>query len=178
MSVYQWAIFQTPKLSFQIFQGRSKDSLTSVMAGEPEFNKMVEFQPYDKEKVITLCTELSKNILMHKKRLGGNFAVAFSAPSQVLREACKEVLGPQLIFVCIRLSKEANKKRVAGRHAASDEETMKGLEEYLNGIYDLYEDTQPGEENCVTVNVGPDDSKEVVMNNILKLVEELEASKG
>ena len=139
---------------------------------------MVAMQPYDNEKVKEFCREMSANIAMHKKRLGGDFAVAFAAPSRSLREACKEVLGPQLIFVCIRLSKEANKKRVAGRHAGSDEETMKGLEEYLNGIYDLYEDTQPGEQNCVTVNVGPDDSKEVVMNNILKLVEELEASKG
>ena len=48
----------------------------------------------------------------------------------------------------------------------------------MNRIYDLYEDTQPGEDNCVTVNVGPDDSKEVVMANILKLVEEFEANKG
>ena len=148
------------------------------MDGEPEFNKMVELQPYDEGKVVTFCKEMAKNILMHKKRLGGNFAVAFAAPSRVLREACKEVLGPQVIFVCIRLSKEANQKRVAGRHAGSDEETLKGIQEYLNGIYDLYEDTQPGEDNCVTVNVGPDDSKEVVMANILKLVEEFEANKG
>ena len=49
--------------------------------------------------------------------------------------------------------------------------------EYLNGIYDLYEDTQEDEGNCVTVHIGPEDDKEAVMNNILKAVEEYEVSK-
>merc|ERR1712026_211113 len=124
-----------------------------------------------------LMREMSANIKMQKDRLGGHFAAAFACPTRELREACKEILGDQLIFVCLRLSKETNKKRVALRHAGSDEETLKGLEEYLNGIYDLYEDTQPGEENCVTVHIGPDDDKEAVTKNILKAVEEYEAAK-
>ena len=44
----------------------------------------------------------------------------------------------------------------------------------LNGIYDTYEDTQPGEENCVTILVDPDDSPQDVANKILKQVEELQ----
>ena len=42
------------------------------------------------------------------------------------------------------------------------------------GLYDAYEDVQPGEENCITVEIGPEDSREGVMNKILKQVEELE----
>ena len=138
---------------------------------------MIEHKPYNIEALKDCSKEMALNVLKHKKRLGGNFAVAFALPTRVLRESCKEVLGDQLIFVCLRLTKEANAKRIATRHADSDEETLKGLMDYLNGIYDLYEDTQEDETNCVTVHIGPEDDKEAVMENILKAVEEYEVSK-
>ena len=47
---------------------------------------------------------------------------------------------------------------------------------FLNGLYDTFEDTQPGEENCITVHIGPDDDRQDVMNKILKQVEDLEAA--
>ena len=159
---------------------------------------MIDLKPYNVEVIKDFSKEMALNVLKHKNRLGGNFAVAFALPTRVLRDSCKEVLGDQLIFVCLRLTKEANAKRIgnvqfsiifcqlqtksellslATRHADSDEETLKGLMEYLNGIYDLYEDTQKDETNCVTVYIGPDDDKEAVMKNILKAVEEYEVSK-
>ena len=159
---------------------------------------MIDLKPYNVEVIKDFSKEMALNVLKHKNRLGGNFAVAFALPTRVLRDSCKEVLGDQLIFVCLRLTKEANAKRIgnvqfsimfcqfqtksdllflATRHADSDEETLKGLMEYLNGIYDLYEDTQEDEGNCVTVHIGPEDDKEAVMNNILKAVEEYEVSK-
>ena len=148
------------------------------MAGEKDFNLMIENKPYDVETVKDFSKEMALNVLKHKNRLGGNFAVAFALPTRVLRESCKEVLGDQLIFVCLRLTKEANAKRIAKRHADADEEALKEIMEYMKGIYDQYEDTQEGEENCVTVHIGPDDDQEAVMNNILKAVEEFEVSKN
>ena len=74
----------------------------------------------------------------------------------------------------MKLSKDTNAKRIEGRHAGGDPEVMKSMITFLNGLYDTYEDTQPGEENCITVNIGPDDSREDVMKKILKKVDELE----
>ena len=87
----------------------------------------------------------------------------------------KEIFGPQGIFVVLRLTKETTAKRIAGRHAGGDPETLKKMMESLDGIYDSYEDAQPGEDNCITVEIGPEDSREDVMNKILKQVDELEA---
>ena len=139
---------------------------------------MIKLQSYDAENVKPFFRVLAENIVKHKKRLGGNFAVAQAVPSREFRDCMKEVFGPQAIFVTIRLSKETNVKRVEARHAGGDEEMKKSIIEFLNGIYDQYEDAQPGEENCVTVHVEPEDSREDVMNKILKLVEEYEASRG
>ena len=159
------------------FQGRSLKTIKSIIDGQKDFDLMIELKPYDIQNVKEFSKEMALNVLKHKNRLGGNFAVAFALPTRVLRESCKEVLGDQLIFVCLRLTKEANAKRIATRHADSDEETLKGLMEYLNGIYDLYEDTQEDETNCVTVHIGPEDDKEAVMKNIFRAVEEYGVSK-
>ena len=148
------------------------------MNGEKEFNLMIDNKPYNIDVVKEYLKEMSLNVLNHKKRLGGNFAVAATVPTRVLRDSCKEILGDQLIFICLRLTKEANAKRIAKRHADADEEALKEIMEYMKGIYDQYEDTQEGEENCVTVHIGPDDDQEAVMNNILKAVEEFEVSKN
>ena len=144
----------------------------------PEFEKMIKLQPYDAEAVKPFYTLLAEDIVRHKKRLGGNFAVAQAVPTREFRDCMKGVFGPQAIFITIRLSKETNAKRVEARHADGDEEMKKKVLEFLNGIYDQYEDAQPGEENCITVHVGPEDGKAEVMNKILKLVEEYEASRG
>ena len=144
----------------------------------PEFMKLVKQAPYETEKVVEFYKALARDVVMHKQRLGGNFAVAQAVPKREMRDAMKEIFGPQGIFVTLRLSKETNAKRVEARHGSGmgDPEQVKVMLEFLNGMYDSYEDAQPGEENCITVEVGPEDSREDVMNKILKQVEELEVN--
>ena len=141
----------------------------------PEFIKMINNQPVDFLKIKPSMQALAKNVVQHKKRLGGNFAVAQAVPNRLLRDAMKEVLGPECLFVVLRLKKETNAKRVEERHAGDgggDKAAIKKTIDLLNGIYDQFEDAQPGEENCVTVHIGPDDTREDVVNNIQKEVEE------
>ena len=144
----------------------------------PEFQKMIKLAPYDVEQTLPMFRSMAKDVVRHKERLGGNFAIAQAVAKRAQRECMKEIFGPQGIFVLLKLSKETNAKRIEGRHAGGDPEVMKSMITFLNGLYDTYEDTQPGEENCITVNIGPDDSREDVMNKILKQVDELEASKS
>ena len=176
-------------------KGREIETMETIKDCYPEFEKMSKRLPYDVENVKPFMRALAKDIgtlhysviisyagtnfsfsliVRHKKRLGGNFAVAQAVPTRVLRECMKEIFGPQGIFVVLRLTKETNAKRIAGRHAGGDPETIKKMLKFLDGIYDSYEDAQPGEDNCITVEIGPEDSREVVMNKIIKQVEELE----
>ena len=81
--------------------------------------------------------------------------------------------------ILLRLSKETNAKRVESRHGGigKDPEKMKTLVDTLNGLYDAYEDTQPGqpgEENCITVPIDPDDRPQDVMDKIIQHVEKLQ----
>ena len=146
----------------------------SLKDAGPEFQKVLQQKPYDAEKIKSFCTMLAQDIVNYKKRLGGTFTVAQAIPTREMRDNMKEVFGPQAIFICLRLSKETNRKRVEARHAAAEPEQAKKFTDFLTGIYDAYEDAQPGEENCITVHVEPHDTPDAVMQKILKQVEELE----
>ena len=130
-------------------------------------------KPVDAAKIKIYCRMLAEDIVRHKQRLGGTFAIAMAVPTREMRDNMKEVFGPQGIFVCLRLSKETNFKRVEARHSGGDAESNKKFVGLLTGIYDLYEDTQPGEENCITVHVNPDDTPDGVMKKIIKQVDDL-----
>ena len=135
-------------------------------------------QPYDAELIKPFYRVMAQDIVRYKKRLGGNFAIAQAVPTRELRDCMKDIFGPQATFVTIRLSKETNQKRIEARHAHIDAGTKKSMIDFYNSIFDRYEDAQPGEENCITIHVGPEDSRDDVMNKILKLVDETEASKA
>ena len=89
-----------------------------------------------------------------------------------MRDSIKEVLGPDGMFVVLRLSKETNAKRIEARHSEGDEKVKKRMVQMLNSMYEMYEDDQPGEENCVTVVIEAEDSREDVTKKILTKIEE------
>ena len=138
----------------------------------PEFHKLTINQPRDDEKLKPFFQELAKDVLKYKKRLGGNFVVAQAVPNRVLRDSIKEVLGPDGMFVVLRLSKETNAKRIEARHSEGDNKVKKRMVQMLNSMYEMYEDDQPGEQNCVTVIIESEDSREDVANKILKKIED------
>ena len=138
----------------------------------PEMEKMIKNQPRNDENLKPVFQLIANNVAKHKKRLGGHFAIAQAVPSRYLRDCIKEVLGPDCICVVLRLSKETNAKRVEARHGGGDKEVAQKTIDFLNGIYEIYEDAQPDEEHCVTVHIGPEDTREDVANNILKKVED------
>lgn len=138
----------------------------------PEFQKMIKHAPYDVEKTLPFYRSLAKDIVKHKQRLGGNFAIAQAVPKRTQRDSMKEIFGSQGIFVLLRLSKETNAKRVEARHGGDGNADK--IVAWLNSLYDTYEDTQPEEENCITVHIDPDDRPQDVMDKITNHIEKLQ----
>ena len=157
----------------RVFQGRSAEALECMKGTDEEFFKLAKKLPYDLEKMKSFYRILAKDIVRHKTRLGGTFVAAHACPIRELRDCMKEVFGSECIFVTLRLSKEATAKRVEARHADGNQEMMKGVIDFLASMYDLYEGVQPGEDNCITVLVDPDDSREDVMNKIIDQVNQM-----
>ena len=59
---------------------------------------------------------LARHILQERKRLGGDFVVAFVLENKLLRDAIKEITGPDTIFIILCISEELQAKRIDSRH--------------------------------------------------------------
>ena len=147
------------------------ESLESMKGIGPEFDKMLKKLPFNKEKMKSFLRSLAKDIVQHKTRLGGTFVIAYACPTKEMRDSMREIFGSQCTFVTLRLTKGANLKRIENRHASGNQEMMGKIIDLLAGMYDLYEDAQTGEDNCVTVTVDADDTLEDVTDKILDFLQ-------
>ena len=137
-----------------------------------EFTNMAEGKEFDPEKLAPFYHEMCKDILAEKKRIGGRWAVAQAVPTRQLRDQIRKDLGSQCIFITLSLSAETNRKRVEARHSEGDETFKKMIIEMLNNMFKMYEPAQEGEENAINVVIGPDMSKDDVVKEILKKVQD------
>ena len=64
-----------------------------------------------------------------KNRLGGDFAVAFAVMSRKSRDLLRTLLGPDLVFIVLNLTKECQTKRIEARHPG---EGQKGVRNSFN----------------------------------------------
>jgi len=108
---------------------------------------------------------MSKEIDRQRKRIGGNFVVAFATQTQVQRDLIRQIL-PDCTFITLTLTREAQKKRLLARH---DEKAEADVIKFLTNIYDFYE--LPGENECNTYNL--DITDEMTRDEIVKSVEEI-----
>ena len=58
---------------------------------------------------------MARHILQERKRLGGNFVVAYAVESKELRDVIKEIIGPDTIFIIFCLDAELQAKRLEHR---------------------------------------------------------------
>ena len=107
---------------------------------------------------------LAKDIDIQRKRIGGNFVVAYAINSQELRDYVRKIL-PDVIFITLTLSKESQKKRIQARHGKNSERIIK----ILTGLFDLYDLPREGEKNTFNVDITDD----MVPNDVVKKVQDI-----
>ena len=94
-------------------------------------------EEYDKQTLAEYFAELSRDIAAQKKRVGGDWAVATVVFSReirdMMRSGCpvsrccddlqlsREILGPDLVFIHLKMSKEDQHKRLMERHDGNKE---------------------------------------------------------
>ena len=151
--------------------GRPRKTMETLLRGLLEFPKFAEGQEFDLDVVNAWYTEMAKDILREKNKIGGSWAVAQAVPKQSMRDIIRKVLGDQCVFVILSLSAETNAKRINTRHAYMDEASKESLQEWMNNMYQLYELAGADEENAVNVEIGTDMDKYQVAQAILQKVQ-------
>ena len=112
-------------------KGVPKERVDARNRGVPEIKKYFRGEEYDLETVKRYYGLLAMDIKREKERMGGNWVVAQALPTRSLRDHMKEVIGPDLLFIVLNMSKEDQNKRIVARHGAEG-----GMNEFLLKIYD------------------------------------------
>ena len=139
----------------------------TIMKGGPSCDL---FKNWDGKK-ITECVErkakkyqvLAKHILQERQRLGGNFVVAMGIETRYFRDIIRQIIGPEMVYVILNISKELQYKRVIEREKNPKSSRFKGLVR----VYSFFEGVQEGENRVIGINVDENKTIEMVVKEIL-----------
>jgi len=155
-------------LSQKLLRGVPQERKEAIEKGSRAIFDIFEGKEADEESIKGLFLVLCENILSERKRLGGDWVIAFAVWSKQFRDFIRSQLGADIIFVILSLSKEVQKERAKGRHG--DQE---GITEFLEKTYDVYESASDDEPNTIEVFVTNDMSREEVCEKILENIKNL-----
>ena len=119
-----------------------------------------------------LYDQMSNHVMIQRKRLGGDMAIAQAVFSRRQRDKLRKIIGPDLVFIVLNMTKECQVKRIKGRHGDSPmlEEFMRVLVKYA----EMCEPAGDDEENAFNVTISEDMSKDDVVKKVLEVVNNLE----
>ena len=112
---------------------------------------------------------VAENIAKQKERLGGSFAVAHAVPCQKSRQYMSQILGEDLFFVVLNLTKECQAARLKARHGDTLSE-----DNSLTKMFDKFEPAGQDEENAVNVTIDDSMSQQDVVEKVLNVIKNIE----
>ena len=154
------AVDKQPKV-----RGLSKEDLETFPAVEKLYSEdLPKGDNSNQESVFPFFKALSKDIASEKKKIGGDWVVAFAAPTRKIRDVIKEECNA--IFVVLTVSEETQKQRVSGRHAEDDPRVSEWLTSMQKGFESVQSDEKDAYELIITPEMGKDDIAQKVLDLI------------
>ena len=156
------AVEKQPKV-----RGLSKEDLETFPAMEKLYAEdLPKGDISNQETVFPFFKAFSKDIASEKKKIGGDWAVAFAAPTRKIRDVIKEECNA--IFVVLTVSGETQKQRVSGRHAEDDPR----VSEWLTSMQKGFEPVQPDEKDAYELIITPEMGKDDIALKVLDLIKD------
>ena len=124
-----------------------------------------DYTKVDRNVVNEFITALADDITNERRRLGGDWIVAFAIPDRMSRDLLRSLLGEDLVFVVLQLSPELQEERLSDRNA--DEEEVVDL---LSSIYEIYEPAGVDEERAIGFDQKAESSIEENSEEVLKFI--------
>ena len=143
------------------------ERIDAAAAGMKYFMAMSQGKEANHQDVELFYKELCKGIAAERIRLGGDWAVAMAVPTRQHRDMIKDILGPDLVFVILGMTRDTTLKRLQARHGGGLEEGGFGFVDALIKFYDIYEPAGHNEINAIDIAIEPEMKPEDVVDNIL-----------
>ena len=109
---------------------------------------------------------MARHISQERQRLGGNFVVAQTLESKLLRDAVKEITGPDTIFIALCLDAELQAKHLEHRLPGYPK-----VQESLKSNFHYYSPAEIDEPNTFNVQVTMNKTPSDLAEEILSLVD-------
>ena len=109
---------------------------------------------------------MANDLLEHKKSLGGNFAVEFAVADREARDLLRSLLGPDLVFIVLNLSKDCLEDRLRRIYGE------KGAKE-LQNTFSKFRPAENDEEGAYNVIIQADTSRDEILREISKIFKKL-----
>lgn len=159
--------------SQKFLRGVPQDRIDVVARGKAPFLDIVAGRDYDFDLLCLFYKFMCMDIAREQSRIGGEFAVAQAVPKRKIRDFIRGILGSNLIFVVLHMSKEDQGARLRARHG--DQKTFAAK---LENMYNLYEQAGDDEPNTINCVVTKDMSRDDVYNKVLELLKNSKKEKG
>ena len=124
------------------------------------------------EKMSPMFHEMALDICKQRKRLGGDWAIAQGVFTRGQRDQIRKIIGPDLYFMVMNLTRECHDQRLAHRYGSKSEKGAK-FADAMKRFYDLYEPAGDDEENAFNIDITEDMSIEDVIETVLKTAESI-----
>jgi len=115
----------------------------------------------DRTPIDNYYTLMAENIKSERKRVGGDWIISFAIEKRMDRDIFRKVIGDDLIFVVLDISKELQIERLQGRGEG---------EEDLAKSYEKYERAEPEEPKTIGFLIEKGKSKEENANAVKELI--------
>lgn len=99
----------------------------------PIFQKIFvgEMEALDMEAMGAYYAAMARDIKIQRERIGGDWAVAHVVLYKEWRDIMREILGPDLVFINLKMSREEKNKRLLKRHSGN-EKVVEMMENFDN----------------------------------------------
>ena len=121
------------------------------------------------KKLDAFCVLMANDILKQRSRIGGDWSIAFAMFSRHQREIIRKILGPDVIFIVMNLTKESIKKRLQDRFG--DGEIGGKLASQMLAIYKKYEEAGDDEMNSYNLMIDENMSIDDVNDKVIDIIE-------
>jgi gluconate kinase len=143
-------------------KGLSKKRISLTNASMGAYQKMYAGEDFDVEIMNEMYREMSRDIQVQRRRMGGDWAVCQAVPTRAQRDVIRSILGPELVFVVLEMSKEMVHERLNKRETFGEEMTKK-----MKKMRDAFESAMEDEENAIALKLTRDMTPIHVVEKIL-----------
>ena len=161
-----WLIMKQKSL-----KGLDKERVEAVDAGYAYLAKAISGEPVDTSLGDKFYGAIAKNIVYERQRIGGDWIIAQGVGQKVHRDVIRQIIGPDLLFITLALSPEAQNQRLSTRYEGMSDEAKQGAIAMFEATLKHFEPGTDDEDNTVHIEITPEMSREDVLNIILKTIE-------